>query len=115
MAIKKESGGNKKPMAKMAIKGQANRSMKKMAEKAKPKSNSETKIGKSRGSNTPKQIGDMNERENYNSVRARDTKSLKQTNAYVGKDGKTYSGTIKTTSGSNSKGSKTLRTGGRGR
>jgi hypothetical protein len=73
------------------------------------------KVTKSRGSKTPKQIGDMNERENYNSVRARDTKSLKQTNAYVGKDGKTYSGTIKTTSGSNSKGSKTLRTGGRGR
>jgi hypothetical protein len=73
------------------------------------------KVTKSRGSKTPKQIGDMNERENYNSVRARDTKSLKQTNAYVGKDGKTYSGTIKTTSGSNSKGSKTLRTGGRGK
>ena len=70
---------------------------------------------KSRGSKTAKQIGDMNERENYNSVRARDTKSLKQTNAYVGKDGKTYSGTIKTTVGSNSKGSKRLRAGGKGK
>lgn len=37
MAIKKESGGSKKPVAKMAVKGQANRSMTKMASKAKPK------------------------------------------------------------------------------
>ncbi len=37
MAIKKESGGSKKPIEKMAIKGQANRSMAKMASKAKPR------------------------------------------------------------------------------
>ena len=59
--------------------------------------------------------GDENQRENYNTVRTRDAKSLKLTNAYVGKDGKTYSGTIKSAFGSNSKGSKTLRAGGKGK
>lgn len=69
MAIKKETGG-KKPLAKMAT-------------------NAKSKVTKSRGSNTPKQIGNMNQREGYNAVRGQSSKTVSGGIAYTSKMDKT--------------------------
>jgi hypothetical protein len=68
MAMKKMTGG-KKPVAKMAAKAKP----KTVATKSR---GAETKP--SRGSKTDKQMGDMNQRESYNSQRDKNNKIVKQ-------------------------------------
>ena len=52
---------------------------------ATPAKTATPKVTKSRGSNTPKQIGDMNQREGYNAVRGQSAKTASGKTVYASK------------------------------